>query len=67
MNCNNPNIPILLVGNKLDIVTNNSHKRLVQYEDANSYAQENELIYTETSAKTAQNVVGAFQLLLEGN
>ncbi|KAL9975214.1 hypothetical protein ACROYT_G012346 [Oculina patagonica] len=47
-----PNIVIALAGNKADCFSN----RMVEYEDAQSYAEENGLLFMETSAKTAMNV-----------
>lgn len=47
-----PNIIIALAGNKSDL----SFKRLIDYEEAKSYAEENGLLFKETSAKTGDNV-----------
>jgi len=47
-----PNIIIALVGNKLDL----ADKRQVLAVDAQEYAEENGILFTETSAKTAANV-----------
>lgn len=47
-----PNIVIALAGNKADL----SSKRVVDFEDASAYAEDNGLLFMETSAKTAQNV-----------
>ncbi|QSL66932.1 hypothetical protein MERGE_001319 [Pneumocystis wakefieldiae] len=46
------NIIIALAGNKADL----SDRRAVEMEDAQAYAQEEGLIFFETSAKSAQNV-----------
>jgi len=46
------NIVIALAGNKADLST----KRQVEYEDAQAYAEDNGLLFMETSAKTAMNV-----------
>ncbi|XP_031560611.1 ras-related protein Rab-5B-like [Actinia tenebrosa] len=51
-----PNIVIALSGNKADL----SSKRMVDYEEAQSYAEENGLLFMETSAKTAMNVNDIF-------
>eukprot|EP00096_Caligus_rogercresseyi_P001312 TRINITY_DN1208_c0_g2_i1.p1 TRINITY_DN1208_c0_g2~~TRINITY_DN1208_c0_g2_i1.p1 ORF type:complete len:220 (+),score=78.53 TRINITY_DN1208_c0_g2_i1:231-890(+) len=51
-----PNIVIALAGNKNDLTS----KRLVIYEEAQSYAEENGLLFMETSAKTALNVNDIF-------
>jgi len=48
----NPNIVIALAGNKVDLAAH----RKVQIEDAQSYSDENSILYMETSAKTAANV-----------
>ncbi|XP_003387703.1 PREDICTED: ras-related protein Rab-5C-like [Amphimedon queenslandica] len=47
-----PNIVIALAGNKADLAS----KRMVEYDDAQAYAEENSLLFMETSAKTAMNV-----------
>jgi len=47
-----PNIVIALAGNKLDLAA----KRKVETAEAQQYAEENGLLFMETSAKTAQNV-----------
>lgn len=51
-----PNVVIALAGNKADM----DSKRKVQTEEAAQYARENEIIYLETSAKTALNVRNLF-------
>eukprot|EP01132_Coremiostelium_polycephalum_P002359 gene2359-2910_t len=48
----NPNIVIALAGNKLDLAA----KRRVETAEAQQYAEENGLLFMETSAKTSQNV-----------
>lgn len=48
----NPNIVIALAGNKADLAS----QRLVMQEDAMAYAEDNGLLFMETSAKTAKNV-----------
>lgn len=50
------NIVIALVGNKLDLAS----RRSVEYAEAKSYAEENNLLFMETSAKTAVNVNEVF-------
>lgn len=47
-----PTIVIALAGNKQDL----ANKRMVEYEEAQTYAEENGLLFMETSAKTAVNV-----------
>lgn len=51
-----PNIVIALAGNKADV----SQNRIVEYEEAKQYAEENGLLFMETSAKTAMNVNDIF-------
>jgi len=48
----NPNIVIALAGNKFDL----SSKRKVESEEAQAYADDNGIMFKETSAKTAHNV-----------
>jgi small GTP-binding protein len=54
-----PNIVIALAGNKADL----SAKRQVEVVDAQTYADENGLIFMETSAKTAMNVNDIFMAI----
>ena len=49
---------IVLVGNKSDL----DDKRQVSYEEGEALAKENGLMFLETSAKTAYNVVEAFNI-----
>lgn len=51
-----PNIVIALAGNKADM----ANKRMVEYEDAQAYAEEKSLLFMETSAKTAMNANDIF-------
>lgn len=51
-----PNIVIALAGNKADL----ANKRMVEYDEAQAYAEENSLLFMETSAKTAMNVNDIF-------
>lgn len=46
------NVVIALAGNKIDV----AEGRVVEKEEATAFAEENGIIYMETSAKTAQNV-----------
>ncbi|MHA1266493.1 MAG: Rab family GTPase [Candidatus Helarchaeota archaeon] len=50
-------IPILLVGNKIDLV----NERVVPQEIALDLAKENDFDYIETSAKTRENIDTAFK------
>lgn len=54
-----PNIVIALAGNKADLAA----KRQVEMADAQTYADENGLIFLETSAKTAVNVNDIFMAI----
>ncbi|XP_063411087.1 ras-related protein Rab-5C-like [Mytilus trossulus] len=47
-----PNIVIALAGNKSDL----ANKRMVEFDKAQAYAEENGFLFMETSAKTAMNV-----------
>lgn len=51
-----PNIVIALAGNKADLAA----KRAVEFDEAKGYAEENGLLFMETSAKTAMNVNDIF-------
>lgn len=51
-----PNMVILLIGNKNDL----EHKRAVSTEEGKAFADANGLLFLETSAKTAFNVEQAF-------
>mmetsp|Transcript_36361 Transcript_36361/g.46867 ORF Transcript_36361/g.46867 Transcript_36361/m.46867 type:complete len:185 (+) Transcript_36361:105-659(+) len=53
---------ILLVGNKCDV---SESDRKVSTEEAKEYAQQNDMLYIETSAKTGMNVGRAFQTCVE--
>lgn len=52
----NPSMTIMLIGNKSDL----SHKREVATEEGEQFAREHNLVFLETSAKTAHNVEEAF-------
>eukprot|EP00667_Euglena_gracilis_P019373 EG_transcript_20767 len=55
-NLTNPHTVMMLVGNKVDL----EDQRQVSFEEASRFAQENGLLYLETSAKTGKNVESAF-------
>jgi len=55
----NPNIVIALSWNKLDL----ADKRQVDTEEAKLYADENNIFFMETSAKTDHNVSGLFEAI----
>ncbi len=52
----NPNMSIMLIGNKSDL----EHRRAVSTKEGKAFAEEHGLIFMETSAKTAANVESAF-------
>mmetsp|Transcript_1403 Transcript_1403/g.2448 ORF Transcript_1403/g.2448 Transcript_1403/m.2448 type:complete len:212 (-) Transcript_1403:768-1403(-) len=52
----NPNITIMLIGNKADL----DSRRTVSKDEGEQFARENGLVFLETSAKTAFNVEEAF-------
>lgn len=54
-----PNIVIALAGNKSDL----ADKRLVETDEAQAYADDNGLLFMETSAKTASNVNEIFMAI----
>ena len=47
------NIPLILIGNKSDLI----NERTVTTEEAMSFAKSNQMTYFETSAKTGQNII----------
>ncbi len=51
------NIPVLVVGNKIDL------RRNVPKKKALKYAKDNGYLYAETSAKTGNGIIAAFQAL----
>ena len=55
-----PNIVIMLVGNKSDL----RHRRTVPTEEAVAFAQSNNLAFIETSALDATGVEEAFRQIL---
>lgn len=54
-----PNISLILIGNKIDL----KDERAVKLEEGNKLAEELELSYIETSAKTGENINDAFKML----
>jgi len=61
-----PDLIIMLVGNKVDLVKSNPSMRKVSREEALRFAQENNLLFEETSAVLALNVIDVFEKLLQG-
>lgn len=62
-----PDCIILLVGNKLDLIETSNAKREVLTEEGRNFADENKLIFYETSALINIRVNEAFDSLINGN
>ena len=60
-----PDIVIMLVGNKLDLVESNPSVRRVGTENGRKFAQQHGLLFSETSAIGNINVKDAFENLLQ--
>eukprot|EP00923_Selenidium_pygospionis_P001213 GHVN01001852.1.p1 GENE.GHVN01001852.1~~GHVN01001852.1.p1 ORF type:complete len:229 (-),score=24.43 GHVN01001852.1:218-904(-) len=60
-----PDIVVMLVGNKVDLVEKDVSKREVPYEIAAEFAKKEGLFYSEASAVTALNVKHIFEHLLQ--
>lgn len=60
-----PDIVIMLVGNKLDLCEKNPLERRVSTERAMEFARDNNLLFMETSAFTDVNVRDVFELLVQ--
>jgi GTPase SAR1 family protein len=54
-----PKMVIALVGNKADL----ADSRRIKTDEAQSYAEDNGILFLETSAKTAQNVKEVFEAI----
>jgi len=57
----NPNVPVVLVGNKVDVY----ERREVSREEAEEFARSLGLTHVEASAKTSMHVDGCFISLSE--
>ncbi len=57
------NIPFILIGNKLDLIT--EMDRVIDVEITEKFAEKHNSIYIETSAKTGENVEAAFLELIQ--
>eukprot|EP01084_Bolivina_argentea_P151416 264275_1 len=55
--CNNDHVTIMLAGNKVDL----KDSRQVSFEEANKFAEQNNLMFMETSAKTGYNLDEMFR------
>lgn len=62
-----PDLIIMLVGNKVDLVKSNPAMRKVSREEAMRFAHEHNLLFEETSAVLALNVIDVFEKLLQGS
>mmetsp|Transcript_34611 Transcript_34611/g.84722 ORF Transcript_34611/g.84722 Transcript_34611/m.84722 type:complete len:211 (-) Transcript_34611:169-801(-) len=60
-----PDIVIMLVGNKVDQVDKDPANRAVQTDEAAEYAKEKKLLFSEASAVTSYNVKHIFESLLQ--
>lgn len=60
-----PNIDIVLVGNKRDLVDEDPRRREVAAEVGMDFARRNKIMFGETSASTSTNVREVFQRLLQ--
>ncbi|KAF4700879.1 Protein transport protein Sec24D [Perkinsus olseni] len=60
-----PDIVILLVGNKIDLVEKDPSTRQVTTEEATAFAKENGLFFAEASAVSSVNVKFIFEKLLQ--
>jgi GTPase SAR1 family protein len=58
---------MILVGNKLDLCEDNPSKRMVQSEEAKTFAEENNMLFEETSALQDYNINKAFEDLATSN
>jgi Rab family protein len=56
---------IALVGNKLDLIEKNKNKREVPLIEAQSYAEDNHMLFFETSAYNGNNINDIFEELLQ--
>ncbi len=61
-----PDILIMLVGNKVDLTQNDPSARKVSYEEAQKFAENNNLFFEESSAIECINVKEIFENLLQG-
>jgi len=60
-----PDIVIMLVGNKVDLVEKDPSARQVAHDAASEFARQHNLIFQETSAVTSYNVNLIFEALLQ--
>jgi Rab family protein len=60
-----PDIVIMLVGNKVDLVEKDPNARQVLYDTANEFARTHGMFFSESSAVTSYNVKHIFEYLLQ--
>ena len=58
-------IPIILVGNKLDLEDSEEHGRIVEYNEGDDFANENEIDFFEVSAVSGANIDNVFISIAE--
>ena len=58
-------IPIILVGNKLDLEDSEEHGRIVEYNEGDDFANENEIDFFEVSAASGANIDNVFISIAE--
>ena len=57
-------VPMIIVGNKLDVVKANPERRCVSTAEAESQAKQWDAVYMETSAQTSENVEVVYEELV---
>lgn len=60
-----PHCKIMLIGNKLDLIERSNRKREVAFEEGKEFAEENQLLFAETSALSNMKVTESFEDLLQ--
>jgi len=60
-----PDIVIMLVGNKVDLVEKDPSSRQVFYDSASEWARQHDLLFAEASSVTSYNVKHIFENLLQ--
>merc|ERR1719499_2454836 len=60
-----PDVVIMLVGNKVDLIEKSDSARQVYWDNANEFARQHGLYFSEASAVTSHNVKHIFEHLLQ--
>merc|ERR1719198_1731733 len=60
-----PDVVVMLVGNKVDLVEKDPSARQVHYDAAAEFARQHSLFFAESSAVTSYNVKHVFEHLLQ--